>query len=215
MRKKQSEIPTVNFGLLGEENYVTAYIQVDNVVMRRIASSFPNETDRVIRAVAAYIAKQLEYPLDYRGRPTAARNTKVFKFWNGFYLTDETEDYGWLLPSQAHAVRKGICVDSSCLATTLLRIKNVQAWTVLGVILKTKTGKVLGFHAWTEAVKACGEHVVLETTVHPKPAQLIAAEKMYLGGLPVTYDPLAWFNESEYFEDKQKTRKYGEMFPYG
>jgi hypothetical protein len=215
MRKKQSEIPTVNFGLVGEENFVTDYIQVSSPSMVRIASSLPNGTDRVIRAVAAYIAKSLEYPLDYRGRPTAARNTKVFKFWNGFYLTDENLDYGWLLPSQAHAVRKGICVDSSCLATTLLRIKNVKAWTVLGVILKTKTGRVLGFHAWTEAVKACGEHVVMETTVHPKPAQLVATEKMYLGCLPVTYDPLAWFNESEYFEDKEKTRKYGEMFPYG
>jgi hypothetical protein len=215
MRKKQSEIPTVNFGLVGEENFVTDYIQVSSPAMQRIARSLPNGTDRVIRAVAAYIAKSLEYPLDYRGRPTAARNTRVFKFWNGFYLTDENLDYGWLLPSQAHAVRKGICVDSSCLATTLLRIKNVKAWTVLGVILKSKTGRVLGFHAWTEAVKACAEHIVMETTVHPKPAQLIAAEKMYLGCLPVTYDPLAWFNESEYFEDKEKTRKYGEMFPYG
>ena len=215
MRKKQSEIPTVNFGLLGEENLVTDFIQVDNPVMQRIAARFPADRDSAIKAVAAYIAKKLEYPLDYRGRPTAARNTKLFKFWNGFYLTDENVDYGWLLPSQAFMVRKGICVDSSCLATTLLRIKNVKAWTVLGVILKTKSGKVLGFHAWTEAVKACGEHVLLETTVHPKPAQLVAAEKIYLGGLPVTYDPIAWFNEKEYFEDKQKTRKYGEMFPYG
>jgi hypothetical protein len=215
MRTKQSEIPTVNFGLVGEEKYVTAYIEVDNVVMRRIARSLPNGKDRVIRAVAAYIAKSLEYPLDYRGRPTAARNTKLFKFWNGFYLTDETEDYGWLLPSQTHAVRKGICVDSSCLATTLLRIKNVKAWTVLGVILKTKTRKVLGFHAWTEAVRANAQHIVMETTVHPKPAQLVPAEKIYLAGLPVMYDPLAWFNESEYYEDKEKTRRYEEMFPYG
>ena len=90
----------------------------------------------------------------------------------------------------------------------------MKAWTVLGVILKTRTRAVLGFHAWTEAVQAHGQHVVLETTVHPKPAELVAAEKMYLGGLPVTYDPLAWFNEAEYFEDKTKTRKYEEMFPY-
>jgi len=215
MRKKQSKIPTVNFGILSEENYVTDYIQVRNPAMERIARRFPSETDRAIKAVATYIAKKLEYPLDYRGRPTAARNTKVFKFWNGFYLTDETLDYGWLLPSQAVVVRKGICMDSSCLATTLLRIKNVKAWTVLGVILRTKTRRVLGFHAWTEAVKANGAHVVLETTVHPKPAKLVMAKQIYLGALPVTYDPLAWFNETEYFEDKEKTQKYEEMSPYG
>jgi len=214
MRKKQSKIPTVNFGLLGEENYVTDYIQVENPAMQRIARRFPKETDRVIEAVAMYIAKKLEYPLDYRGRPTAARNTKVFKFWNGFYLTDENLDYGWLLPSQVYMVRKGICVDSSCLATTLLRIKNVKAWTVLGVILKTKTHRILGFHAWTEAVNARAQHLVMETTVHPKPAEFVAAKKMYLGALPVIYDPLAWFNEAEYFEDVAKTKKYGEMFPY-
>jgi len=214
MRKKQNEIPTVSFGLLGEENYVTAYIQVENPAMQRIASRFPAEPDQAIKAVAAYVAKKLEYPLDYRGRPTAARNTKVFKFWNGFYLTDENVDYGWLLPSQAFMVRKGICVDSSCLATTLLRIKNVKAWTVLGVILKTRTRRILGFHAWTEAVKARGQHLVMETTVHPKPAKLVPAKQMYLGGLSITYDPLAWFNETEYFEDKEKTRRYEEMFPY-
>ena len=77
MRKKQSKIPTVNFGLLGEENYVTDYIQVDNPAMQRIASKFPADIDQAIKAVATYIAKKLEYPLDYRGRPTA-RGTRKF-----------------------------------------------------------------------------------------------------------------------------------------
>ena len=49
---------------------------------------------------------------------------------------------------------------------------------------------------------------MIETTVHPKPAKLILAKEMYNGALPVTYDPLAWFNEAGYAEDKSKAKKH-------
>lgn len=205
------KIPIVNFGLLGEENYVTDFVQVHNPALKRVAAKFPADVDGAIKAVAAYVAGKLEYPLNYRGRPTGDRATKVFKFWNGFYLMDKDLDYGWLLPNQTLEVKKGICMDSSCLATSLLRIKGVEAFTVLGVVLRTRSKRILGFHAWTEAVMKNGLHVVMETTVHPKPAELVPAKKMYSGKLAVTFDPLAWFNESVYAEDEKKTKRYEEM----
>ena len=203
------KIPTVKYGLLGEENYITDFIQVENPKLQRIARALRGRTvDEKIQSVVHYVAANLEYPLDYRGRPTGARSVKVFKWWNGFYLADKNLDYGWLLPSQTCEVKKGICFDSSCLATTLLRLKKVEALTVLGIVLRSKNKRILGPHAWTETVDSKGERLVLETTVHPKPAKLVSAKKMYLGKLPVTYDPLAWFNELSYVEDKKKTRKY-------
>lgn len=211
---RKKKVPMVNFGLLGEENYVTDYIQVGNSKLKRIASRLHGKTvDEVIDAVARYVARNVKYPLDRRGRPSAARHAKVFKWWNGLYFVDCDFDYGWLFPNQvvAEKVRRGICFDSACLCTTLLRIKAVEAYTVLGVVLKTKSRRILGFHAWTETVKADGTHVVIETTVHPKPAKLVPAKDMYSGDLPILYDPLAWFNEKVWVEDEEKSRRYEEI----
>ena len=103
-------------------------------------------------------------------------------------------------------------MDSSCVCTTLLRIKNVKAWTVIGVVLRTRGKKILGPHAWTEAVRGNTEHIVLETTVHPEPAKTVLAKDIYNGDYPVTYDPIAWFNEAKYMEDKAKADKYEMIF---
>jgi len=63
-------------------------------------------------------------------------------------------------------------------------------------------------HAWTEVVNSKAEHVVVETTVHPEPSEFLNAEMLYTGKRKVTYDPIAWFNELGWREDKTKTGKY-------
>jgi len=164
-------IPVVDFGLLGAECFVTEFIQVDNPVLRRIVNGFRAKTlDEAIAKAQEYVAKTLEYPLDFRGRPSASRQLKIFKWWNGFYLEEKNQDYGWLRPAEAVVTRKGICFDSACLLTTLLRMLQVEAYTVLGAVLATAKKQLLGFHAWTEAAQSNSQHVVTETTVHPKPA---------------------------------------------
>jgi len=204
------EVPVVDFALLGEEYYVTDYIQVENPKLKAIALKLKGKTLRqTVANVNRYVAKSLRYPLDYKGRPTASRHVKVFKWWNGLYHHDPGEErYGWLFPNQTLKVKKGICFDSSCLATTLLRILGVEAYTVLGAVYKR--GKLLNFHAWTEVV-IDGVKYVLETTVHPKPAKLVRAEQLYQGKLPVRYDPIAWFNEKCWRQDSAKAAKYEEM----
>ena len=205
------KIPIVDFGLLNEKCYITQFIQVDNPELRSIAESIKAKTaEEIILQVLRFVAKSIEYPLDYRGRPTAARHIKVFKWWNGFYLADLNSEYGWLFPNQTIAVKKGICFDTACLCTTLLRIKQVEAYTVLGAILKTEKKHFLGFHAWTEAITPKGLKLLLETTVHPKPAKPVLAELMYKGKLDITYDPIAWFNEKEWREDTEKAKIYEE-----
>ncbi len=206
------QIPIVNFGLCGAERYVTDWIQINNPVLRAIAKDLKGDTaEDVISSAAAFVAKHLEYPLDYRGRPTASQHIKLFKWWNGFYLEDRSEDYGWLLPNETVKVKKGICFDSACLLTTLLRIRNINAMTALGATIKTKTKELLGFHAWTEVTTDKQQRLVLETTVHPKPPGPILAEHIYTGKLPVIFDPFAWFNEQKWVEDTKKTEKYARL----
>lgn len=207
-----SRIPIVDASLLGAENWITDFIQVGNPKLRRIAAHIRGDCpDEIIQSVMAYVAKKIRYPLDFMGRPTAAHSAKVYKWWNGLYLHSRNSDYGWLFPSQVLEAKAGICFDSSCLTTTLLRIKRVRAWTVMGVTLRTKSKRVLTSHAWTEAVKDDLAHVVIETTVHPKPGKLVLAEELYQGVFPVTYDPCAWFNESVYREVTEKLEKYKEL----
>ena len=113
--------------------------------------------------------------------------------------------------AQTATIGKGICFDSACLCTTLLRIKQIPAWTVLGAVLRTKSKRFLGLHAWTETIMENGTQVVIETTVHPHPPELIKTSQIYNGRLPITYDPFAWFNESEWKEDKEKVALYEGM----
>jgi hypothetical protein len=84
----------------------------------------------------------------------------------------------------------------------------VEAFTVLGGVLKTRNKELLGLHAWTEAKNSRGEWVIIETTVHPEPAELVGAKELYNGKYSVTYDPFVWFNEASYVEDKKKVALY-------
>ena len=207
--------PTVNFSLFGEEWLITDYIQVSNPQLRRIARKIKGKNrDEIILKVVEWVAENIEYPLDYRGRPNAAQYAKKFKWFDGVYLAetpDELRRYGWLFPNQTATIGKGICFDSACLCTTLLRIKQIPAWTVLGAVLRTKSKRFLGLHAWTETIMENGTPVVIETTVHPHPPELIKTSQIYNGRLPITYDPFAWFNESEWKEDKEKVALYEGM----
>lgn len=198
--------------MFGEHYYVTDYIQVNNPQLQEIAAQIQgrNETE-IIKKTAEWVARNLEYPLDYKGRPTAAQIAKAFRWFGENYLVEtpnELRDYGWRFPNQTVTVRKGICFDTACVCTTLLRIKKVEAFTVLGGVLKTKNHKLLGLHSWTEAKTTQGKWVVVETTVHPDPPDLVLCRDLYNSKLPITYDPFAWFNEASYIEDKKKAAMY-------
>ena len=196
---------------MNEESLVTDFIQVGNPRLREIAKHIRAKTARgIVSSVSKFVAKNVEYPLDYRGRPSAARSARIFRWWNGFYLTDVSTGYGWLLPNQTVSVEKGICVDTACLCTTLLRIKEIDARTILGAVLRSKDQKFIGLHAWTEFTTEKGSFVI-ETTVHPKPAPPIPCDALYGGKEELTYDPIAWFSEREYHEDLEKVKHYGEI----
>jgi transglutaminase-like putative cysteine protease len=205
------EPPRVNFGLLGEEDYVTSFIQTDNPRMREIARKIKaaDLNEAVIRC-AEYTSKNIHYALDSNQKPAACRHTKVFKFFGPIYLVDTGEcPYGWLTASQAFVAGHGICFDTAVFCTTLLRIKNVKAFTVLGAVLHAKSKKLIGFHAWVETFDNDDRKVIIETT-SPK-ATILPSEAIYSGKMPYVYDPICWFNESFWHEDKAKAEHYVEF----
>ena len=207
----QSEAPIVEFALLGEPYPITDYIQVNHPELKRIANQFRGNPNEIIVKVARFVAKHIKYPFDRNGKPTAHRHIRIFRFHGPLYLFDTGEvDYGWLFPIQVLKTKRGICFDTACLATTLLRIKGLEAYTVFGALLENKSYKLKGFHAWTETVDKDGRKVVIETTAHKKPAVYLA-EHAYGGKLPLVYDPVIWFNECFWREDREKARKYVEM----
>jgi len=204
------EPPVVQFALLGETYYVTDYVQVENPHMKAIAENLnAKNIDEAIERVLQVTCGELAYPLNWRAAPAIERHIKIFKWWDGFFLTDEGEKrYGWLLPNQIAVTRKGICIDTACFCGTLLRILKVDAYVVLGAILDARTKKILGFHAWVVARKSDGKQYLLETTVHPVTPPPIPVEDAYKGKLKIIYDPIVWFNETEYHENEEKVKKY-------
>ncbi|MFQ6115560.1 MAG: hypothetical protein ACE5NG_15985, partial [bacterium] len=98
---KRDKFPVVNFSLSGAECYVTDFIEIGNPRLKKIASNLNvKDVDDAIFKASRFVARRIRYPLDYRGRPTAAKQLKVFKWWNGLYLEDRHINYGWLTPSE-------------------------------------------------------------------------------------------------------------------
>jgi len=205
------KVPTVITALLGEECYVTDFVQVDNPELSRIAVALKAWRQDSVRGVFDYICKQIKYPLNFRGKPAVERRIKLFKWWNGLYLFDEYTKYGWLTPGQTIRAGYGICIDTACLCTSLLRVLGHNAYVCLGAMLESGTRRMLGLHAWS-IVEIHGEWHVLETTVHPGPAPIIPLEVAYTGRWKITYDEAARFNEIEYSENPEKVKAYAKIF---
>jgi len=207
-----SKVPSVNFGLLGEECEVTDFIQLDNVAVCRAAGQIKSaDVDDAIAKCAMYVARKVRYALNYRGKPSCIRHTRVFKYHGSIYLADTGEKpYGWLMPNQTLACGFGICFDTSVLCCTLLRLKGCKAAVVLGAVLTTRRRKLRGFHAWVEVMNKEGKLLIVETTSPRKP-QIWDAEHVYGGAFANSYEPVCRFNEEYWQENSEKAEKYAEL----
>lgn len=205
------DVPTVNTTLLGEECYITDFIQTDNPTLVKIAETLKAQPRDTVRTVFDYVCREIKYPLNFRGKPAIERAIKLFKWWDGLYLFEQDQKYGWLKPRQTLEVEHGICIDTACLCTSLLRILNQNSYVCLGAILKSDNGKMLGLHAWSIVEIESGWYL-LETTVHPGPAPIIPLEVAINGGWKITYDEACRFNEAEYQEDPEKVKTYAKIF---
>lgn len=167
--------------------------------------------DVIVKRVAEYINREYKYPTNVWGRPSPEGKLLRYKLFRGWWRWSRFEEYIWQFPAETIVTRKGICIDTSLLATSLLRHPRyfngveIDAWVIIGVVLDINDN-ILGYHAWVETPYK-GDIWLIETTVHD-----INVDNMVPIGLAYNkhsdwaqvvglyYKPIAKFNEIDYRE---------------
>lgn|GEM_PF-1955075 len=192
---------------------VRRFVEVWDEKLCRIAEKLRcrREIDTV-KAVYRFNIDKLRYPFTADGKPSTGFKIEVFpwlRFGSIFkiYLRSWEEDYAWLKPSRLIEVGYGICVDTSNLCTTLLRILGFDAYTSIGVV-KPRTGSDRYYgHAWTR-VRIDSLWYIIETTIHGvrKLPPLIPYSNG--GELAIEYIEAAYFDERKVHVDSELWRRY-------
>jgi transglutaminase superfamily protein len=200
------EVPEVDYGLAGETWPITSFIQTNIPSMINLARTIKGENDKeVAQGILDFIAEHITYPTTRFGHPSSARSTYIFQIAGPFYHYKHEARYGWLMPNQSLRVRSGLCYDTSVLATSLLRIRGIRAYTAIGIL--QKKGQTIARHAWCVA-QLSDEDYLLETTVSGG-TQLISLDLAYHGLGSVTYIEFIGFDEARYWEKTQELTKFG------
>lgn len=188
----------------GERYLVTDFVQVNNIAIIDMANSL--QGDGFISNVAAWIRDKFYYPLDGSGNPSA--QGQLLRHQKGLfsgYHAKKCVYYAWSLPNEIlDFTRCGICIDTANLATSVLRVKGIDAWVTLGDVRDIKSDTLLGRHAWV-TLPYEGENYVLETTIHEAGVKNMAKTKDVYdknsewakrGGIYFVYQ--AKYNEKEF-----------------
>jgi len=190
----------------GDKYWVTEFVQPKTFEVYRLYENLKTEdNDQYVKNVADHIRDNYQYPFDSSGKPSASAQLLLFQIGWGRWHFKRCVEYHWNLVSETIVSRKGICIDSSILCTSLLRAKPVPAWVVIGAVKKLDD-TILGYHAWTD-VWYRDDWWLVETTIHePKINNMILSKEAYNKNsstaqkLGFYYQPMARFNEQKYEE---------------
>jgi len=204
---ENNEMPIVNFRF-GEAYRVNDFLQINNpsvaaALVEAFKQAIPESNDKKIEIIADYIKREYQYPFMNDGTPSCGgyflRYQKDSRFtdfhWRG------SCDYMWSFPAECVVQKLGICIDTSNLAFSLLKAVGIPAKVCLGAVYETKSGQLLGYHAWLE-VPYKGKQYVFETTIHPNGKNLLPAEVVYGKKMDVYYVKEAEYDEKNYREIK-------------
>jgi len=137
-------------------------IQEQAIALRKMVTA----DNEYIKVCANFVRDSFVYPLDYLKAPSAGlvfRRYDKGRCWKYFY--NQTLDYAWGFPNETLKIKRGICIDTALLMTSLLIAGGIPAKCAIGAVVNAKTNEVVGYHAWsTFAYK--GEQSVDETTIH-------------------------------------------------
>jgi len=185
----------------------TDFITPDNIAIKEQAHALRRLSsidDDYIRLVANFIRDEFTYPLDYFGVPSAGLSWKRYdkgRWWKYFY--NKTMDYAWGFPVETILLKKGICIDTSLLMTTLLLAGSVPSRCVLGAVVNAKTNEVSGYHAWSTFIYQNRE-CIGETTIHFAAETIVRQDSVYnqdsdwANTNGIYYQPEADFDGSNY-----------------
>lgn len=197
---------------LAERVDVRGFVEVESEELRELASKLRKRKPKdSIKAVYRFNVTEVNYPFTADGKPASGYKVEVFPWlrlgpWFKLYLRSWEGGYAWLKPTQVVRLGYGICVDTSNLCTTLLRILGFEAYTVLGVVEDPCSNRVYG-HAWTRVLNR-RRWYMLETTIHkgrPPVVPLDEAEDKLL----LSYKEIASFDERTVEVDRKLWEKYG------
>jgi len=192
-------VPVVDWRF-GDKYYVTEFIMVGNSMIRDEYEKLKDADENAfIENVATWIRDNFQYPIDYRGNPAAQAQLLKYKRNPLNWMFKKCVDYHWSFPTEVLVTKLGICIDTSNLAESVLRVRPLpETYVALGEVRRTADNQLLGYHAWVE-LPYRNERYVLETTIHRKDVwPLIKANDVYGGKLDVYYIKHAYYDETKY-----------------
>jgi len=175
-----SDIPEVPWRF-GDRYSVVDFVQTKNVaILEEATALYSSDNDTFVKNVSEYMRDEFYYPLDNSGNPAASG--QLLRHQKGLmaYHFKKCVYYMWSLPNEVLAIGAGICIDTANLGCSIFRSKGLDgAWVVLGDVISTENGTLIGRHAWVE-VPFKGKIYVSEYTIHePDINNLILAKDVY------------------------------------
>lgn len=160
--------------------------------------------DEVVESVARVIRDYFYYPLNIFGSPSTEakllRYLIIPPFW---WKWRRFEPYIWQFPAETIVIGGGVCIDTANLCTSLLRVKRIDSFTVVGDVRRADTDEIVGYHAWTQTWYK-GAWWIIETTIHdPKTNNMALAKDVYdrngdfAKKTGIYYKPYFSFNEED------------------
>lgn len=143
----------------GDRYAVGEFIQSQSYAINQITSSIPN--DQVIQYIVAFVRDEFQYPLDSKGNPSTDGRLIRYHQDGAHYQFNAQKYYIWAFPTEVLISKFGYCAETANLSTSLLRSKNVNAYTGIGEVRKIDD-TLLGYHAWT----IINDDILQETTMH-------------------------------------------------
>jgi hypothetical protein len=156
---------------------VTEFVRPFNVAVIEQATmlrKLVTTDDEYIKVCADLVRDTFTYPLEKNGDPSAGLVFKRYDKGGMYkkYFYEYSMDYAWGFPNETLRIRKGICIDTALLYTSLLIAGGVPSKVALGAVVNAEDGSVAGYHAWSTFLYK-GEESVNETTIHTEGVETI------------------------------------------
>lgn len=150
---------------------------ITDFVNPRTILKFTSEGDALVEDATSFIRDAFIYPMN-NGYPSSDGKLKRFHRNLLAYHIKTYVYYMWSFPAEVLAQAKGICIDTSNLAASLL-VPDIDAWVCLGEVRTSEDDQLLGYHAWI--VCPYKDDIYLcETTIHQEGANnLVEVPRAY------------------------------------
>lgn len=149
---------------------------ITDFVNPRVVLKFTSEGDALVEDATSFIRDAFTYPM-VNGYPSS--DGKLKRYHKNFllYHFKSYVYYMWSFPAEVLAQGKGICIDTSNLAASLL-VPDIDAWVCLGEVRTSDDDQLLGYHAWIVCPYK-NDIYLCETTIHQESENKVKMSQAY------------------------------------